>query len=267
VNGTLTATTFAGSGASLTSIPESAVTNLTTDLAAKAPLSMGAAMMDSTRKRPFFYCDFLQSASAAALDPFVGTGPSGGTFSAAKRRTCDGSPPRSVEAQIIHYNQLRVPHRNERQRALTVLGGDEVFEAAFNLTILALSTFRFGFHDATSSSDAVDGVYIEIDSSGVATGKTASNSTRSSTGTTSTLSTGTWYRSKIVVAAAAASVTFYLYDDSGTQLWTNSLPTNIPTTSGRETSAAVICTNSGTSAIDLMHIDYMAFSYGSDRTR
>jgi hypothetical protein len=148
-----------------------------------------------------------------------------------------------------------------------LLGGDEVFEAVFNLTTLALSTFRFGFHDATSSSDAVDGAYIEIDSSGVATGKTASNSTRSSTGTTYTLSAATWYRAKVVVAAAAASITYYLYDDSGTQLWTNTLSTNIPTASGRETSAAVICTNSGTSAIDLMHIDYMAFSYASDRTR
>lgn len=69
------------------------------------------------------------------------------------------------------------------------------------------------------------------------------------------------------MAAAAASVTFYLYNDSGTQLWTNSLSTNIQTTFGRETSAAVTCTNSGTSAIDLMHIDHMAFSYGSDRTR
>jgi hypothetical protein len=39
VTGTLTATTFSGSGASLTAIPESAVTSLTSDLAAKVPTS------------------------------------------------------------------------------------------------------------------------------------------------------------------------------------------------------------------------------------
>jgi hypothetical protein len=69
------------------------------------------------------------------------------------------------------------------------------------------------------------------------------------------------------VAANAASVTFALYDDSGALLWTDTLSTNIPTASGRETGAGIIGTNSGTSATDLYHLDYMAIGWGSDRTR
>jgi hypothetical protein len=53
------------------------------------------------------------------------------------------------------------------------------------------TTIRLGLHDATSVTDAVDGAYIEIVGSSLY-GKTASNSTRSTTGTTYTLTTGTW---------------------------------------------------------------------------
>jgi hypothetical protein len=132
---------------------------------------------------------------------------------------------------------------------------------------LTNGTFRLGFHDATTSSDAVDGAYLEVASTGVGTGKTASKSTRSTTATTYTLSTATWYRLLIVLDSAAARVDFYLYNDAGTQLWTNNLTTNIPTASGRETGAAVIGTNSGTSATDLYHLDWVAVYFSTARTR
>ena len=57
------------------------------------------------------------------------------------------------------------------------------------------------------------------------------------------------------------------YDDSGTQLWTDAVTTNIPITAGRECGAGAVATKSGTSAIDLLLLDYMAVNWSSDRTR
>jgi hypothetical protein len=61
--------------------------------------------------------------------------------------------------------------------------------------------------------------------------------------------------------------TFYLYDDSGTLLRSDSLTAIIPSASGRETGAALTATNSGTTAVDLYHLDYIAVTRSSDRTR
>jgi hypothetical protein len=118
---------------------------------------------------------------------------------------------------------------------------------------------RFGFHDSTTSADAVDGAYFEVPAGSLnISGKTASNSTRSTTGTAYTLTVNTWYRARLVVNSNASQVDFYLYNDSGTQLWTNNLTTNIPTGAGRQTGAGLIATNSGTTATLLAYWDWMA---------
>jgi hypothetical protein len=87
------------------------------------------------------------------------------------------------------------------------------------------------------------------------------------TGTTYTFSASSWYRLKIQLNSNATSVTFVIYDDAGNVLWTDSLTTNIPTSSGRETGAGMIGTSSGTTAVDLYHLDLMALAWGSNRTR
>ena len=40
---------------------------------------------------------------------------------------------------------------------------------------------------------------------------------------------GVWYQMRVAVNASAASVSFYLYSESGTLLWSVTNSTNIPT--------------------------------------
>lgn len=141
------------------------------------------------------------------------------------------------------------------------IAGGEVAEFVFRIGTLTGTTLRLGFLDTATSADATDGVYIEIPSTGAAVGKTSSNSTRSTSSTIATLSLATWYRAKIVVNRAASAVDFYLFDDTGNLLGSQQLAANIPTAAGRETGHGYVATNSGTTAVSLIEMDYMSIEF------
>lgn len=151
---------------------------------------------------------------------------------------------------------------------LVRIAGGEQFDFIFRTpAALTNTTVRFGLMDATTSSDAVDGCYIEIPATGAAVGKTANNSTRTTSATIATLSASTWYHGRIKVNDAASAVDFTIFDDSGTQLGTQQNTANIPTGSGRECGCGVVATNSGTTASDLINADYMSISWTKALTR
>ena len=135
-----------------------------------------------------------------------------------------------------------------------LLSGSESANFIIRPMTLALTTIRLGIHNATSSGDAVDGCYLEI-LAGVTSGKTANNSARSTTGTNHLLTTNTWYRLRVILNSDATRVDFYIFAVDGTQLWTDFLATNIPT--ARPTGHGIVATNSGTTALTLVHLDYM----------
>lgn len=143
--------------------------------------------------------------------------------------------------------------------AILVQGG-ESFELIFRIGTLTNTTIRFGLIDSANSSDCVDGVYIEIPSTGNAVLKTSSNSTRTTSSTIAALSTATWYRARIEVADDAASATAYIFDANGDQLGTQTNSANLPTGAGRDTGIGAIATNSGTTAVSLIELDFMSFA-------
>jgi hypothetical protein len=228
-----------------------------------AYIDYGYAMMDAIRKKPIYYSDFAGLSSSNMIDPFSGIAIASGTINA----------PNAGRVTASHPGQVRLRSSTTTNSGYTValntaqilLGGGEVFECIWMPEVFTATTTRMGFLDTSSSADAADGAYIEIDSAGVATGKTATANTRSSTGTTYTLTVATWYRSRVTVNAGATSITFEIFNDSGTLLWTDTLTTNIPTATGRETGAAINTTNSGVVATDLIHLDYQCVAFGNGR--
>lgn len=140
-----------------------------------------------------------------------------------------------------------------------LLAGGERSQCWHRPQTLSGITVHRGFHDSTSASDPVDGAWIWQDpATGIIYGRTRSNSVGSITGTGFQLVTATWYLEVVVLNADASRVDFYLYDEAGALLWTDSLTTNIPTATGRELAHGVCATNSGTTAVALDDIDYLS---------
>lgn len=142
-----------------------------------------------------------------------------------------------------------------------LLAGGEVSEQVFRIIDLTTLTLRLGFLDTASSTDATDGAYIEVPSTGAAVGKTANNGTRTTSSTIATLSINTWYRARIVVNADATAVDFYIFDDAGNLLGSVQNTTNIPTTAGRETGHGYVATKSGTTAQACVDMDFMSIEF------
>lgn len=132
------------------------------------------------------------------------------------------------------------------------------FRAIAYLPTLATRTLRVGFHDATTSTDAVDGAYFEVTNLTVVA-KTASNSTRTTSGTTFVLTAATFYVFDIEYVSAT-SVRFRVSQLSdGTLVYDQTISTNVPSAIARAFFPSLVVTNSATTASDLMLIDYMGF--------
>lgn len=110
-------------------------------------------------------------------------------------------------------------------------------------------TVRIGFLDTTTSADAVDGAYFEVIGS-TCSAKTANNSTRTTNGTTLTLSLDTVYLFDVEVTGTTARFRVYNYN-TGATLMDVSQSTNVPSTSARATGAGIVATEASTTASDI----------------
>jgi hypothetical protein len=146
--------------------------------------------------------------------------------------------------------------------------GAEITDIIIRPQSLTDTTIRAGFLDTITYSAPVDGIYILMDpATGKITGRTMDNSAGSTTGTDYQLVTNTWYHLRIVVNSDATRVNYYCFDEAGNTLWTDNLTTNIPTGAARVTGHGIVATNSGTTAVDLVDIDYISAEIARILTR
>lgn len=147
-----------------------------------------------------------------------------------------------------------------------LIEGGEVTELIVNFVTSTNLACVFGFSDqfANFPNALVDGVYINVAGTTLS-GRCRNNSTETITGTTYTISTGTWYRISIIVSADASRVDFYVYDAAGTQLWTNFVITNIPTQ--RVTGHGLVAIKTTAGAANLLDVDFMSLIFGKQLTR
>ena len=223
-----------------------------TDVSAYVPWGK---VIDGLRKKPHFYTDFYGTTTAGQQGGWQNFAIAGGTQSMVAGLA---SHPGIVRFSSAAGANTGYSYTFNANNSILIAGG-ETYECVFRVQTLANTTVHLGFGDVFTSADETDGVYIEIPATGALVGKTASNSVRSTTATSFTVVAGTWYRCRIEVNAGATSVAFFVFTDDGTQQWTDTLTTNIPTALGRETANGAAGWSSGTVAI--VDIDWMALWY------
>lgn len=131
-------------------------------------------------------------------------------------RVLSGSPANSGYYWVAANNNLILSGKEQ---------ADFVFKTASSWTS---RMNRFGFQDSITIMLPTDGAYLDMNGRYL-TGKTRAGGAGSTTGTGYNLSANTWYRVRIIVNSNASLITFLLYSAAGSQLWTNTLSTNIPT--------------------------------------
>ncbi|NTV24048.1 MAG: hypothetical protein HGA85_06800 [Nanoarchaeota archaeon] len=151
-------------------------------------------------------------------------------------------------------------------QALLQINGSEVGTFIFQpKTATTVWTVRMGFLDTLTVTAPVDGCFFESVDNANIVGACRANNAQTNTSTRFTgsanLSVSNWYKGIIEVNADASSVSFRIYNSTNGNtalLWSDTVASNIPTASGRQTSFGVIATQSTVAAAQqLLWMDYM----------
>jgi hypothetical protein len=215
------------------------------------------------RRMPVYYAEFFSS-TVTANPPFTGAAVATGT-----------SPVNMTNLSREHQGIVRIITNATATansgfswvtgNTIRVIGG-EVFEAIFMPLNVTGVVRRWGFHSSVNSTDAIDGCYFEITTTGAVVCKTASNSVRTTSATLHTEVINTWYRYKIEILRDGSGAIFSVFNGTtGALIATLTQSTNMPA-AGRSHGFGLVCTlTAATSSISLVDLDFMSVSLGQIR--
>jgi hypothetical protein len=207
---------------------------------------------ESLSQSRWAFNDFNSNLTAQA-DPFGITG--GGTFVTAPTV----SPPGTHGCVLFRSSTVA----NSGVRAATtqpvISTQGIIYRAiiAMPAAILATTTMYIGGHDTATQLQPVDGAYFKIIGATLNC-ETSTNSVRTTAAPTLTLTVNSVYVLD-VEWISISSVRFVVSNLAGTNLYDQTISTNVPQLIARSFLWAVIATNSGTVASDLLLIDYAGF--------
>ena len=137
-----------------------------------------------------------------------------------------------------------------------ILAGGESSDAIWTVETTAGTVAAHGFVSSLGKPTVTDsGVRVFINGTTLS-GISYAGSTQTNTGTTYTITQGTWYRSRVSIDAAKTVATFSLYTCAdGTLVWTDTVTPAAFTPNVLQ--STLVVTNSGSSAINLMQLDYI----------
>lgn len=205
------------------------------------------------------------------IKPFFGTAISAGTITAiasiAKHpgilRIASVAAANSGYALGLNENPV-APGANGRMYVV----GDDVVNGVFRMPTTTDASVLMGIANYYIRDVNLDaGVYIYI-SGTTLRGGSRDSSVETITTTTYSVVANTWYSFRIIVNGAMTEATFFLYDEAGTLLWSDTITTNIPTiVPGNEVDLKIYAAKTSAGAANILDIDFFSFQSGKLRTR
>jgi len=206
----------------------------------------------SPRHSPNFYSEFP---SLTGLAPFISS-----TFSGTL------SVIASAQTSASHQGGVKITSASSANTGAFIgtsagmynsstLGGNLFCEMIFYLHNTTSVKVWFGFHDGTTATEPANGSYFELAGTTLI-GKNASSSTRSSTSTVATLAASNWYRLVVNWVDGTTGATFTCYNDSGAQLGTQSLSSNL---TASNVGVGCVAFWTAAAATDTITIDWMSW--------